>query len=188
MTELLCKSVVFHFNKKHLEDSTIPMWIIKARGKTFYVNHVDCNLPWSTKETPDNSHTKGSIKIRDCVLTIDQDNCATLTTPTQSQRERLSKQAPPVRIIFGSLFKQSFDTVCTRYQIKPDRKMEILGSCGNSFWVVQLADYENLSILILSMPAHSIRELMPNEEYYDVLEHSDSDQILDPYEDPDTLS
>jgi hypothetical protein len=93
-----------------------------------------------------------------------------------------------VRIIFGSAFKPNFDTVCDRYQIKPDREMKILGACGNNFWLVQLADYENLSILILSMPAHSIRELMPNESYYDILENSDVDQILDPDEDPDTLS
>lgn len=46
------------------------MWIIKAKGQTFYVNHVDCKLGWSTKETPDNPSTKGAIKIRKCTLEI----------------------------------------------------------------------------------------------------------------------
>lgn len=62
--------MVFHFNKKHLEDSSIPMWVLKAHGETYYVNHVDCNKPWSTKETPDNPSTKGAIKIKKCLLSI----------------------------------------------------------------------------------------------------------------------
>ena len=34
------------------------------KGQTFYVNHVDADAPWSTKETPDNDHTKGSLKFK----------------------------------------------------------------------------------------------------------------------------
>lgn len=75
--ELNCNEVVFHFNKKHLEDATIPMWVIKAKGQTFYVEHVDCQKGWNTKETPDNPATKGSIKIKNCVLSI-QDHFATI--------------------------------------------------------------------------------------------------------------
>ena len=75
---MTCKEVVFHFNKKHLEDSTIPMWIVKAKGQTHYVNHVDCNVEWTTKETPDNPSTKGSIKVKNCLLTI-QDQEATIS-------------------------------------------------------------------------------------------------------------
>lgn len=58
--------IVFHFNKAHLQDSSIPMWVIKAKGETHYVKHVDFNkgIGFSTKETPDNPHTKGSIKIK----------------------------------------------------------------------------------------------------------------------------
>jgi hypothetical protein len=55
-------------------DPTIPMWVIKAKGQTFYVNHVDCKVGFSTKETPDNPHTKGSLKFRNVTLTIDQSN------------------------------------------------------------------------------------------------------------------
>lgn len=66
--------IVFHFNKKHLEDPTIPMWVIKCRGDTYYVHHVDVSpgVGFSTKETPDNPHTKGSIKIKG-MLTIEED-------------------------------------------------------------------------------------------------------------------
>lgn len=78
MIECACKNIVFHFNKKHLEDPAVPMWVLKTHGQTFYVNHVTCELPWSTKETPDNDHTKGSLKIKECMLTIDCDNNATI--------------------------------------------------------------------------------------------------------------
>jgi len=58
--------IIFHFNKKHLEDPSIPMWVIKAKGETHYVEHVDVSpsVGFSTKETPDNPHIKGSIQIK----------------------------------------------------------------------------------------------------------------------------
>lgn len=90
ITELAAKDCIFHFNKGHLADPTIPMWILKAKGKTFYVNHVECNIPWSTKETPDNPSTKGSIKVKNCLLTIDADNNACLSELTDLDRERLT--------------------------------------------------------------------------------------------------
>lgn len=54
-------------------DPTIPMWIIKTKGLTHYVNHVDFeNVSFSTKETPDNPSTKGSIKVKRAFLEIDE--------------------------------------------------------------------------------------------------------------------
>lgn len=88
MLELLCTEVVFHFNKKHLENPSLPMWILKAKGNTYYVNHVDCNMPWSTKETPDNAHTKGAIKIKKCLLTITDQNEAILSCPEGASNAR----------------------------------------------------------------------------------------------------
>ena len=67
-TEIACKDAVFHFNKHHLVDPATPPWTIKTGGKTYYVNHVECNLPWSTKETPDNASTKGAIKIKKALI------------------------------------------------------------------------------------------------------------------------
>jgi len=46
------------------------MWVIKAKGQTFYVNHVEAQAPWSTKETPDNSHTKGALKFKKVSISI----------------------------------------------------------------------------------------------------------------------
>jgi hypothetical protein len=73
-----CDRVDFHFNKKHLEYSWIPMWVLKTKGKTFYVHHVNALCPWSTRETPDNDATKGSIRLRNCSLDIDALGVATL--------------------------------------------------------------------------------------------------------------
>lgn len=58
--------IIMHFNKMHLQDSSVPMWVIKAKGNTYYVEHVDIEsgFGFSTKETPDNPHTKGSLKFK----------------------------------------------------------------------------------------------------------------------------
>ena len=58
--------IILHFNKMHLQQPEIPMWVIKVKGQTHYVNHVDVGsgVGFSTKETPDNPHTKGSLKFK----------------------------------------------------------------------------------------------------------------------------
>lgn len=58
--------IIFHFNKMSLQDPSVPMWVIKTKGETFYVDHVDMEsgVGFSTKETPDNPSTKGSIKFK----------------------------------------------------------------------------------------------------------------------------
>lgn len=71
-----CRELVFHFNKASITDPTVPSWVVKAKGQTYYVKHVTSNAPWSTKETPDNTHTKGAIKFKNVDLIIDDDNCA----------------------------------------------------------------------------------------------------------------
>lgn len=56
--------IVFHFNKAHLTDSNIPMWVLKYRGQTLYIDHLESNIGFKTKETPNNEHTKGSLLFR----------------------------------------------------------------------------------------------------------------------------
>ena len=58
--------IVFHYNKKHNEDQTIPTWILKVKGNTHYVWHVTAEpgVEFSTKETPNNPHTKGALKFK----------------------------------------------------------------------------------------------------------------------------
>ena len=70
------ETIVFHFNKGHLQDQTIPMWVIKYKGKTYYVDHLDVSegVGFTTKETPDNSSTKGSMKFKGVLTLFDKDN------------------------------------------------------------------------------------------------------------------
>jgi hypothetical protein len=46
------------------------MWVVKTKGTTYYVSHINCTVGWSTKETPDNPHTKGSIKLKNVDVNI----------------------------------------------------------------------------------------------------------------------
>lgn len=59
-------TIIFHYNKACNTDISIPMWVIKHKGSTHYVNHVtiEPGCGFCTKETPNNPHTKGSIKIK----------------------------------------------------------------------------------------------------------------------------
>lgn len=72
------RNIDFHFNKKSLEFDFIPTWVVKARGKSFYVNHMDCQAPWTTRETPDHPSTKGSLRIKKGTLSINKDGIATI--------------------------------------------------------------------------------------------------------------
>lgn len=66
-----CKTLVFHFNKASITNPDIPMWVIKFDGNTEYINHIDFEcVSFSTKETPDNIHTKGSLKFKNVSLEI----------------------------------------------------------------------------------------------------------------------
>lgn len=60
------------------------MWILKIKGETHYVNHVECSVGWSTKETPNNDKTKGSIKIKNCRVEIDTEGTAIITKALDS--------------------------------------------------------------------------------------------------------
>ena len=160
-----CRDVVFHFNKKHLEDSTIPMWVVKARGETYYVNHVDCSVPWSTKETPDNAHTKGAIKIKDCFLTIDDDNCAQIRAATAEDHAAYAK-TQTVRVIteYGSKLKSAIANMA-HGTIKLAG-----GGCGTTWYITDIPSMKHFLMLQLQVP--DIRILKPNEDYYKLYDRS----------------
>lgn len=80
VTFLLCDTVDFHFNKACLEWPDLPSWTIKTKGRSFYVQHVEAHVGWSTREVPDGS-TKGMIRFRRCALTIDEAGVAHLYAP-----------------------------------------------------------------------------------------------------------
>ena len=57
---------MFHYNKAHNADQSIPPWVVKAKGQTFYVHHIDVDkgVGFSTKDSPDSEHTKASLKFK----------------------------------------------------------------------------------------------------------------------------
>lgn len=55
------------------------MWVIKSKGETFYVEHVEFkNVSFSTKETPNNPHTKGSLKFKKVSMTLDKERSSAI--------------------------------------------------------------------------------------------------------------
>jgi len=138
------------------------MWVIKTRGKTFYVNHVTCDIPWSTKETPDNSHTKGSIKVKDCLLTIDDSNEAILSKLTIYDKIRLRNLKLGItRIVtaYGSNMHKAL--MNNEFKHSPFKHMR--GGCGSSFVVCDLLNQAEVTFAKLK---YDFRILTPNEAYY----------------------
>jgi len=162
MLEYSCKDCVFHFNKKHLEDPSVPPWCIKSHGVTFYVNHVSAEIPWTTKETPDNPSTKGSIKFKDCKLSIDRDNNATLSKLGLLDR-RLPHPFIANRIIASNGGK--FHTALLAGEFQHSEIKHVHGGCGSSFIICDLTD-KNEALLAALKYAGQFRLLVPNEKYY----------------------
>ena len=161
--EYQCKDLVFHFNKGHLTDPTIPMWVLKAHGVTFYVNHVSAEIPWTTKETPDNDHTKGSLKFKKCKLVIDSDNNATISKLGLLDRNLPHPKVVHARIIAngGGAFHQALNQGDFKYS--PIKR--IVGGCGNSFIVCDLLDKDEVLIAAMKYTG-KFRIMAPNEAYY----------------------
>lgn len=154
---------MFHFNKGHLSDPTIPMWVIKSHGVTFYVNHVSAEIPWTTKETPDNEHTKGSIKFKKCKLVIDSDNNATI-----SKLKLLDRNLPHPKVVHARIIANSggeFHLALQRDEFKYSPIKRILGGCGTSFIVCDLLDKYEVTLAAMKY-AGRFRIMTPNEAYY----------------------
>jgi len=176
--------VVFHFNKKHLEDQTIPMWVLKFHGETLYVNHVDCSVPWSTKETPDNTHTKGSIKVKDVLLRIDSENCAQISTLTLIDKYRLRNQKLGItRVMFsvGNVFHKALQ----KNEFKHSPFKTIIGRCSSSFVICDLLNKSEVTIAALKY-TDKFRIVKPNESYFAEYDEIKGDNIPVDYGHPST--
>ena len=161
--EYACKDLVFHFNKGHLTDETIPMWVIKTHGVTMYVNHVTADIPWSTKETPGNEKTKGSIKFKKCKLTIDPDNNATISRLGIADAFLKPPTRRAARILFG--YGSAVHKSLSAGEYKHSKLKDVEGSCGSSFVICDILDEHELTVFALRF-AGKFRILAPNEAYY----------------------
>ena len=161
--EYACKDLVFHFNKGHLTDETIPMWVIKTHGVTMYVNHVTADIPWSTKETPGNEKTKGSIKFKKCKLTIDPDNNATISRMGIADAFLKPPTRRAARILFG--YGSAVHKSLSAGEYEHSKLKDVEGSCGSSFVICDILDEHELTVFALRF-AGKFRILAPNEAYY----------------------
>ena len=138
------------------------MWVLKTHGETFYVNHVTADMPWSTKETPDNPSTKGSIKFKEVLLEIDADNCARLSKLTVFDKIRLRNQKLGItRILFG--WGSDMHKALTNNEFKHSPFKNVNGACGTSYVICDLLKKEESTFAALK---YKFRVLMPNEAYY----------------------
>jgi hypothetical protein len=166
------------------------MWVLKTKGESYYCEHVTCSIPWSTKETIENPHTKGSIKIKNCLLVIDDENCANITELTEHDKIRLrNRERGITRIItkWGTKLRE----VLQQSNIKHGPIRSVGGACSTTFYIVDILKQSHLSILQLSM--NDFRILKENEHYYKLYddpkyqfqEYIDEDEIFDMYDDED---
>ena len=140
------------------------MWVVKTHGETFYVNHVTASIPWSTKETPDNYHTKGSIKFRECLLTINDTNEAEILPLTIFDKIRLRNQKLGItRIIFT--YGSKFHDALSKNEFKHSPFKNIRGGCGTSFVVCDLLKKEEATFAALKYK-DGFRIMQANEAYY----------------------
>lgn len=159
------------------------MWVLKTAGETFYVNHVDAKLPWSTKETPDNSHTKGSLKFKDALMVIDENNIATLTELTFFDKIRLRNQKLGItRIIFKP--HSGIHKALLANEFKHGPLKTIYGRCSTTFIVCDML--EKSEVTFATLKYDSFRILMPNESYYQQYDETKGNTLKVDYSDPDT--
>jgi hypothetical protein len=162
------------------------MWVVKAKGETYYVQHVDCSVPWSTKETPENSHTKGSIKINNCLVTIDEDNNASIKSLTIFDKIRLRNAKRGTRVILSRWINDFKDNL-KLLNIKHGPIKRIGGACSTTFYVCDIFDKEAVFLLQLALKKNSdMRILMPNESYYKMYDDTDGEHMKVDYNHPDT--
>ena len=158
------------------------MWVLKTHGETFYVEHVDANMPWSTKETTDNPHTKGSIKFKEVLLQIDGDNCARLSKLTVIDKIRLRNQKLGITRI---MFRPSTDVhkALQNNEFKHSPFKFVEGACSTSFLICDILKKEEMTLLGLKY-ASQFRILMPNEGYYQFYDGK-KDWMHEEFEDDD---
>jgi hypothetical protein len=140
------------------------MWVLKFHGETLYVNHVDAQLPWTTKETPDNEHTKGSLKFKNALLRVDENNDATLTELTLIDKYRLRNQKLGItRVMFSP--GNDFHKALQKNEYKHSPFKTIRGACASSFIICDLLNKADVTLAGLKY-TNKFRIVKPNEGYF----------------------
>lgn len=158
------------------------MWVLKTHGVTFYVHHIDANIPFSTKETPDNSHTKGSLKFKDCRLTINDDNTAAVDKLEEADHN-LPQPKESTRIIASA--RSSMHTALTEDEFRHSEIKYVEGACSTEFAICDLLDKDELLMAAIKYP-DTFRLLSPNERYYIAYETGQGLWVDEEFDDEDS--
>jgi hypothetical protein len=75
--EMVADRIDFYFNKGSIEFQMLPPWIVKAKGRIFYVQDFISEIGFSTKNKPDGP-TRGLLRFRKGKLLIDDQGVARL--------------------------------------------------------------------------------------------------------------
>ena len=160
------------------------MWVLKFHGETLYVNHVDAQLHWTTKETPDNAHTKGSLKFKNALLRINDENEATLTELTIYDKFRLRNQKLGItRIMFRPTTGIHKGLLKNEYKHSPFKTVH--GRCSSAFIICDLLNRVDATMAALKY-TDQFRIVQPNESYYTEYDNIKGDEIPVDYGHPST--
>ena len=159
------------------------MWVLKFHGETYYVNHVDAQVPWSTKETPDNPHTKGSIKFKNVLVTIDEHNHATLTELTFFDKIRLRNQKLGITRIMCTL-ESEMHKALQRNEFKHSPFKIISAPCTRRYVICDMLKKEEVTFA--SLKYDDFRIVKENEYYYKQYDIVKGERITANYNDPNT--
>ena len=148
------------------------MWVVKAHGVTFYVNHVTADMPWSTKETPGNEKTKGSIKFKKCKLTINtEDNTATISRLGIADAWLKHPERRAGRIIFP--YGGKMHRALSEGEFEHSEFKNVEGSCGSEWIICDIRDERELTFAGIKYATH-FRILAANEGYYQLYDTNET--------------
>jgi hypothetical protein len=141
------------------------MWILMAKGQTYYVDHVSADLPWTTKETPNNVRTKGAIKFKDCNLQILEDNTAVISSLTAVDIARIRHRSKGlVRIMMSQMgLAKVMETI--KFQNMWHGTVKRIGQgCGRVGYLIDIREKEMLILTLTHKEDFNI--IQPNHPYF----------------------
>jgi hypothetical protein len=74
-----CRNIDFHYNKGNAEFLFLPMWAIRVKGRSYYLNEVSFDAPCSTHGRASGS-TKGVLRFARGRILIDKGATAKIST------------------------------------------------------------------------------------------------------------
>ena len=127
---------------------------------------------------------KGSIKVKDCLLRVDSENSATITTLTFIDKIRLRNQKLGItRVMFRP--NSDIHKALQKNEFKHSPFKNILGRCATGFVICDILDKREMMIASLKY-TKDIRIVKPNESYYQEYDNIKEDTIPVDYGHPST--